>query len=199
MSAVDDPNAVEIATAAPPRCRPFRLADAMVLIAALAPVFLYLKAVIVPLAGHVPELVRRSGLRRAFSADPQAFIMLPFGVVVVTLLCLTPAYIIIRLLPPRPPLREVAGQPGVVAVGVILLGNIVSLRSSWFTMVIGLLAIPVAWSIVVVRGRWRTETGWIDAFGKAIGVCWLVFPWVGLALFVMLLGGGGYLMKRPWF
>jgi hypothetical protein len=66
-------------------------------------------------------------------------------------------------------------------------------------MVIGLLAIPVAWSIVVVRGRWRTETGWIDAFGKAIGVCWLVFPWVGLALFVMLLGGGGYLMKRPWF
>jgi hypothetical protein len=176
MTAVDAPDVAQTARPAPPRCRPFRLADAMVLTAAAAVVCLYLEAVIVPLMGHIPGMVHRLGLWRAITADPQAFVMLPFGVVVVTLICLTPAYIIIRLLPPRPPLREVAGQPGVVAVGVVLLDSIVGLRESWFTMAFTLLAVPVAWSVVVARGRWRTESGWIDAFGKAVGFGWLMLP-----------------------
>ena len=74
-----------------------------------------------------------------------------------------------------------------------------ALRWSWFTLMLRLLAVPIAWSVLAARGRWRTGSGWIDAFGKAIGVGWCLVPWVILARFLWFTGGLGLMLKLRWF
>ena len=34
-------------------------------------------------------------------------------------------------------------------------------------------AVAGAWLVLVVSGRWRPERGWIDRFGRVLGVLWL--------------------------
>jgi hypothetical protein len=36
-------------------------------------------------------------------------------------------------------------------------------------------AVVVAWVILLLSGRWRSEPSWIDRLGRALGVFWIVW------------------------
>lgn len=105
---------------------------------------------------------------------------------------LTLAWLLIRLWPPRPPLRIVLRQPGwaacssgglLVALG-LLAGWLQSIQTRhlvvwrpglWYdplTLAVGA-AVLGAWMHGCCAGRWRAEAHWIDRLGRAIGVAWI--------------------------
>jgi hypothetical protein len=201
MNETNGPNMAQAATAAPPRCRPFRLVDVMVFIAAVAPVCLYLRVGLLTMIRNTFDFMQRNGMWSTLTTRPELVLVPLWGLFIVTLICLSLAYLIVRLLPPRPRLRVMVGQPGVVALGATFLAALATtLRSSWFTLVLTLLAIPIAWSVLAARGRWRSESGWIDAFGKAVGVGWCLASWIILLVLSWFFGNPpNPVLKRPWF
>ena len=88
------------------------------------------------------------------------------------------AFMLMRLRRPRPPLDRVALQPGMVAVEAVLAGIILTVGLSIihapniFRMLTQTSAIPVAWASLAVTGRWQPEAGWIDRFGRMLGIGW---------------------------
>jgi hypothetical protein len=87
-----------------------------------------------------------------------------------------------RLRKPRPPLRVVALQPGMVALWAVIFHvalHIVFLTASggygpdlWPEMALGCSVLPIAWGVMKLTGRWRPEPTWIDRLGRVLGVCW---------------------------
>jgi hypothetical protein len=111
----------------------------------------------------------------------------------------TLAMIPIRLRGPRPRLRRLARQPGmmascaagvaiafitliVVAVRLVLyvrgndeqldLGLMEMLLLVFVPMSIGS-AVTVAWVGLLFGRRWRAEPGWVDRLGRALGIFWI--------------------------
>jgi hypothetical protein len=119
----------------------------------------------------------------------------------------------IRLLPPRPPLRQLGRQPGLMAalaVGVAtVIGGLhyamectaigwessaaISANMAVVTTVPTLfgLAVLVAWMTLIVGRRWRAEASWIDRLGRAVGFFWIV---AGFAI----TGAAMYRLTRPF-
>lgn len=101
------------------------------------------------------------------------------------------AFVLIRIRKPRPPLGHVLLQPGMVAVGAMLAGLVIAfgLLVLGVAAVFGMLALSstvlVAWTALALTGRWRPEPGWIDRFGRALGVCWCLLIPVSLVLIVV--------------
>jgi hypothetical protein len=116
------------------------------------------------------------------------------------------AIVILRLLPPRPPLRRVLRLPGSVACLVaslclpFALGHLArELYQPWTTIDPDLaqrwfwrnyaqkcaMAVLGAWLALALIGRWQAERDWIDRAGRAVGVYWIsvavlqsVFDWL---------------------
>lgn len=171
-------------------CRPFRLGDAMVLVAAAAVGL----APFAPLA-HRPNLwpvFQGVTLRQLVGIVPwqaQAPRLEVFGAclliscwfLAIAVFAGTPAYLAVRFRRPRPPLRELWLQPGIVACEALLVGMVLTtLRDlypwvpSWMVFSVNVVTIPAAWSILAVSGRWRPEPGWIERLGRLLGVCYMI-------------------------
>jgi hypothetical protein len=95
----------------------------------------------------------------------------------------TLAFLVMRLRKPRPSLNRLVKQPGMVACEVLLFGMILTICLAWHedyqllasvAVVSTALAIPVAWAILALRGRWAAEPSWIDRLGRGLGICWSV-------------------------
>lgn len=158
------------------RCRPFTILDAMILVAATA-VGLALARTIVGDAIMMP----RSPM---WVARPITYLLLAW----------TLAFLPLRLRNPRPPLRRLMRQPGMVAcaaVAVVVLIDATSWGTYWAKAgprTAGLMlerfwrghsqhpgpAVAVAWLGLALGRRARPEPGWIDRIGRFIGVLWLL-------------------------
>lgn len=151
------PNPVE-------RCRPFSVGDAMIFVAAAA----------VGMA-----IVKATGMVAMLRAN--LFVVLANSVVLAFSMPLTVAWLVVRLRRPRPPLRRVWWQPGMLAAeamavtfGLAMLVELAQPKGFGITVwvVTPLMPLPVAWSALALSGRWRREPGWIDRLGVAIGAGW---------------------------
>ncbi len=112
-----------------------------------------------------------------------SIVMLSFTSLECLLVSWTLAFIIMRLRKPHSPLRRLVRQPGMVACEVWLLGMVLGICISTFgahphlglvVVVLTACAIPVAWTVLALRGRWEAEPNWIDRLGRVLGVCWAV-------------------------
>jgi hypothetical protein len=167
-----------------PRCRHFSLADALVLIAALGLALDYLRMVAPAMVVSYSHLGSSSAFLRIY--------ILWLWTWPVFLSAGSLALLVIRLLPPRPGLRRVARQPGLIAsasasgaVAILsafevtrlanhgTLSRIHSeLTSSWADSC-GLVVFG-AWLPLILGASWRREPGWIDLWGTIIGFAWLL-------------------------
>jgi hypothetical protein len=102
----------------------------------------------------------------------------------------TPTVVILRLRRPRPRLRALLIQPGMVACAVATLaiaivalwavpllarGSIYVRRENLFSTFSPQVSFAVigAWFAVAVSGRWRPERSWIDRAGRITGIVWI--------------------------
>ena len=112
----------------------------------------------------------------------------------------TGAYLVARLRGPRPRWRRLRLQPGLVAaaasLAVLLVESALLIGSGWVDgrfrgsgSVSGALfaanatcllahhagwAVIVAWLTLGLTGRWRAEASWVDRWGRALGVAWII-------------------------
>ena len=106
--------------------------------------------------------------------------MLCFTSLECVLVCWTLAFFVVRLRQPRPPLRHLVRQPGMVACGVWLLGMLLGICISTFedhphlglvVVVLTACAIAVAWTILPLLGRWKRNlagsTAWAEFWESA--------------------------------
>lgn len=166
---------------APPRCRPFTLADAMVLVAAGALWSCEMSMVI--------------GV-----ADGLRFLVFPGCLAALTMLSL--AYLVIRLRRPHPPLSEVSRQPGLLLVPLVILANLAAgllamlshTFMNWTAPAVGInLTAPAVgvvflfvWAGAADSGRLRPEPGWIERLGNGVTHGWLWLTLLGLPLWSYL-------------
>jgi hypothetical protein len=107
---------------------------------------------------------------------------------------LTPAYVLLRLTPPRPPLRAVLRQPGMVAGLAVIFG--LFWGTGWLLMLFpkfvnSMTAAPIAvggsvalaWLILGLSRQCQSEAGWIDRLGRSLGVIALGSGLLGLMLY----------------
>lgn len=160
------------------RCRPLAILDGMVIVAAVA-CGVALARTIARDAGPWPWFDASLDVAR-----PGSYFLLPP----------TLALIALRLRRPRPSLRRVLIQPGMAAccaVAVITAVDAVSWliyglqvgsegrvdfvarywRGNWGHPAWGVAAVCLA---LVLGRRWRRERGWIDGFGRLLGVLWML-------------------------
>jgi hypothetical protein len=121
----------------------------------------------------------------------------PFDALVYSSLCWSGLALMIavaplRLVPPRPPMRRIRRQPGFVAsvasvfylaqavmyIAVVRLVRPQPWGGIGYLYYIGSPTIGstilFAWFILAVSGRWRAERSWIDRFGRAMGIGWII-------------------------
>ena len=182
--------------------RKFTVLDALLLIAAVAIGLAWTKYYndckneydSTYIEGERPPYVR--GIEAVLSCT----IGLSHCVAVVTIVLL-----LLRFFGPRVRFRRLVCQPGVVAGGAVLLAVLVGMidpavyrirtnftdfnyanvcnLSDYFTLSSGnaSLAVASAWILLGASGRWRGGNDWIDRFGLALGLFWLVigpFTWL---------------------
>ena len=155
-----------------PRCRPFKLVDAMILVAAAA----VWMAVMRPLWNEFQRAWTTSG------KDPswQSYIGIVQYGLSLALWMLTLAYLVIRLIPPRLLRGDLLRQPGMLFLGVIIALLILLMLLSSFvplvppTNVLITLALGLPWLALSRRFRSRAESGWIEGIGRSVGVGWIV-------------------------
>jgi len=170
--------------------RRFTLADAMILVAAMAIGFAWSRAFV-------------AILRDPSSAIPHAVLRALFWIQAAQpcLMTLFLATLICRLRPPRPPLKRLIRQPGLVAsaaaVFVYSLDSILTglhqaanvalsyfgltlgiVRTSWFLYWAVVYGIACSWILLAVSRRWRAEPSWVDRLGRVLGATWLVIAFL---------------------
>jgi hypothetical protein len=155
-----------------PRCRPFKLIDAMILVAAAA----VWMAVMRPRWNQFLMVWTASGKEPSW----QSYIGIVQGGLSLALWMLTLAYLVMRLIPPRPLRADLLRQPGMLFLGVMIALLILLMLLSPFvrlvppTNVLIALAIGLPWLAVSRRFRSRAESGWIEGIGRSVGVGWIV-------------------------
>jgi hypothetical protein len=155
------------------RCRRLTILDVMILVAGSALGFALART-----------LVSDSTSLRILLSRPAPFFLLG----------LTLAYLPIRLKQPRPPLRRLIVQPGMaacLAVSIVVVIDAISWGIFWARLKSGDAtnmvarfwrlshehpgpAVLAVWLGLILSRRWRPEPGWIDRFGRLIGVLWLL-------------------------
>lgn len=105
-------------------------------------------------------------------------------------MALSMALLALRLLGPRPRWQALRWQPGFVAgVGTGLGAVFETINFSpyllespnninnWMVSVASPYqlgpSVAIAWAVLVISGRWRPESSWIDRMGRAIGAFWI--------------------------
>ncbi|MGO9466628.1 MAG: hypothetical protein ACLQIB_18315 [Isosphaeraceae bacterium] len=110
------------------------------------------------------------------------------------------AFLVTRFRAPRPRLRRLRMQPGLIAavsaLSVLTIESVVLIGSAWFDgrfnfssplrinafVVNGVVmlahhagwAVAVSWLTLVLIGRWRPERSWIDRWGRVLGYTWII-------------------------
>jgi hypothetical protein len=192
-------------TAAEHPVRPFRIADAMVLMAAL----------FIAMAWDRAALAR--SLLGVFSLPLFLLPLLRHAAHIVVLL--VPFLVVgslslfaLRLQPPRPRLRQLLQQPGTIAcalasvasiaIGLTVLGSHFTsgrpLAASWvgavddlrpdrLTIVSSLIGMTVlmAWVVLRAKRQWRPESSWIDRLGRLVGMGWTLMTFGGVLQLVI--------------
>jgi hypothetical protein len=106
---------------------------------------------------------------------------------------MTPAFFVVRLRRPRPPLRALVRQPGTVAALAILFGLFWVLGSIHYLFPDQLDAITApgiavgstvaaAWCVLALSRGWESERGWIDRTGRLLGVAAVAAGLLGLLI-----------------
>jgi hypothetical protein len=181
--------------------RRFRLLDAMILVAATALGFgaigWFAKAAELSLqdvSDAVSEVFPKQG--RPISAQLVVGVCAMGGAIVTPLFAAWAlALLSIRLISPRPRLRRLASQPGMMAVCSSIM--VLAVLGLFFICVIlvsgGLsraeeaveytfyslpvlfgLTVAASWMSLLVGRRWRAERSWVDRAGRALGCVWIV-------------------------
>jgi hypothetical protein len=151
-----------------PRCRPFKLIDAMILTAAVAVWIAWMR----PLWNELQRATMASGKGTPWHAYAGT---VPTGLNIAVLM-LALAYLVIRLIPPRPPRSDLIRQPGMLLLG-LLIGLVILLMAlaAFVPMVVGTnmiiaLVLGLSWGAACRRYRSRAEPGWIEGLGRSVGV-----------------------------
>ena len=171
-----------------PRCRPFLMSDAMIVIAATAVGFAEARSVL-------PEMARAS-----------------FWVVtIVLMISLLPAWSIalaaIRLREPTSSWEPLSREPGWIAC---MVGGIPSAILQLVCVVLTLAGLPgsspmyalgmgtllgsfsvsAVWTTMRIDHGWKPAPGWVDRWGIALGFLWvsiLAIPFLGSLIFILYL------------
>jgi hypothetical protein len=106
------------------------------------------------------------------------------------LLFFSPALLWLRSRKPRPTWNELMRQPGTIAclggVFTAFLAPVLGIYvgGSWFVLAFAI--VPVAWLILAVRRRWKSEPSWLDRAGRVVGIGWIaaaayasLYLWIG--------------------
>jgi len=192
--------AIDLSDPGPTVPRPFRLSDAMVLIAALFAAMAWDRGgVLRALASHF-SLQASFG---AFAVQAASIVTLLLPFLVLGRL----AVFALRWQQPRPGMREMLQQPGTVACTLaslasvpvalmVMASHILSgktmalawarvaedLKPERLTVVATLvgLAVLIAWIALLARRQRKPEAGWIDRLGRLIGVGWIAMIFGGM-------------------
>jgi hypothetical protein len=150
------------------RCRSFKLIDAMILTAAAAVWMARMRTLWNQL--QMAGMASRKGIPwHAYAGIVQTGLN-------IALLMLTLAYLVIRLIPPRPPRSDLICQPGMLLLGLLIGLSILLLALSAFvplvapTNLIIALVLGLSWGAACRRYRSRAEPGWIENLGLSVGV-----------------------------
>jgi hypothetical protein len=170
----------------PSQCRKATLGDGLILIAAIAVSF------------AVTRSVLQDPLLRWYLLDKISRVGVVHRLVTYVALIFTLSYFAIRLRRPRPPLREIFRQPGMIAcsaVGVSIAFGFLLLLPRLVTILFGSVypqtplsqivgftvsnmlfahAIAGAWLTLWLSGSWKAEAGWIDWLGRVLGCFWIL-------------------------
>jgi hypothetical protein len=203
---VDETRTIPIPSAEPARCREFQISDAMILLAGLAFSLSMGAYLFFFFADAISRLCREASDNAPFLfADPLRFCKLIapdlrntlwYGLQVLEMLLggMIPAFLVIRLRRPRPPLRCLIRQPGTVAAAAAVFG--LFWVTGWLYLVIpdrmsaetgaAIAAggtVAVAWIVLSVCGWGRAEPGWIDHVGRLLGIASLTALFLGSIMF----------------
>ncbi len=186
--------------AEPTSQRPFRIADAMVLIAAMFVAMVWDRARVLNALGHLFRMPFSFG-NLAFQAAELVLLLLP------VLVMGSLSVLALRLQGPRPALRPLLQQPGAVAcalatlaivpAGMMVLAThffsgrpvtyawaraVDDLKPEKLTVVAVLigLAVLVAWIVMGAKRQWRPEASWIDRLGRLLGCGWIAMIFGGM-------------------
>lgn len=169
--------------------RPFRIADALILIAALA----------VGAAMARPPFVSLFVWKARGDIPPPASLLPSFlaylsAVIYPVVAAVTIALIAIQLMPPRSSCRRLAREPGMAAclaaAIVLTLALFQSIpvtrlypdewsRTNWLPEVWIMasrqcgFAVMGAWSTLGFSGSWRPTRDWLDRMGRILGIAWI--------------------------
>jgi hypothetical protein len=151
-----------------PRCRPFKIIDAMILVSSAA----------FGLASMRPGWKQFQTIWAGMKMVPtwQAYVGIAQADLTIALLDLGVAYVWIRLIPPRLPGPDMMRQPGMLLI-ILLIGLAMPLlplsafvpldgpTTKIFAVVLGL-----SWYVACRRYRSYAEAGWIEGLGRCFGV-----------------------------
>ena len=110
------------------------------------------------------------------------------------ILGITPAFLLVRLRRPRPPLRALLRHPGSVAGLAILFGQFWvtgwlhrlyfgRLYDAMVTAIAVGGTVAVAWAVLALSRRWEAEPGWVDRIGRLLGAAAIVIGALCFALY----------------
>ncbi len=182
-----------------PGPRRFGILDLIALILALGPGLAFTRAMLptcLEYAGRINWTAlrwpNRANLAFMESAHAITFIILAVALAALCfVLFLTFAFLLLRLRRPRPIDSQLFQQPGLVGCLAGLAGAtipfVLSNRPGFnYALSIPALAVLLMWSIRWAKRRLKPEASWIDRFGRALAVGWILFPSIifGLALFI---------------
>jgi hypothetical protein len=151
-----------------PRCRPFKLIDAMILIGVAA----------LGMAEMRPGWNQFHAFWASINQAPptQAYARIVQSSLTIALLNLAVGYVWIRLIPPRLPWLDMIRQPGVLVL-ILLIGiafvclalSALAPRVAQPNWIIAV-ALALSWAVACFHYRSRAEPGWIEVLGRAFGV-----------------------------
>jgi len=151
-----------------PHCRPFKLVDAMILVAVAALGMTSMHP------GWNQFQMFWAGMKRA--PTWQAYVGMSHTSLTIAFLTLAVDYVWLRLIPPRLPRSDLIRQPGmlflILLIGLAFLFMALSAfvpPVAWTNMIIAL-ALGLSWGAACRRYRSRAEPGWIEGLGRSFGV-----------------------------
>jgi len=92
---------------------------------------------------------------------------------------LTLAVPLIRLRRPRPPLRSILRQPGIVVCLIVIVATLVIVDLEWIGIVrfspwmVWCLAVILLWPVLALP-PWCAEPTWVDRLGRVVGLGWVI-------------------------
>ncbi|SIN83933.1 hypothetical protein SAMN05444166_1206 [Singulisphaera sp. GP187] len=147
-----------------PRCRPFKLVDAMILVATSALGMAELRP------GWNQFRMFWAGINRV--PTWQAYVRMAQSSLTIVLLNLAVAYVWIRLIPPRLPWPDLIRQPGmlllVLLIGLAFLCMVLAAlvpQVAQTNMIIAF-ALGLSWAAGCRRYRSHAESGWIEVLER---------------------------------